>query len=78
MPEPTHTLQSMGLKKDVSVRTWLRADDLTASYISGELAAKYDPADEVWLRVFFTPSEQSQAAGRKETEHEVSCAHKLW
>ena len=28
--------------------------------------AKYDPADEVWLRAFFTPSERSQAAGRKE------------
>src|SRR5438132_13818741 len=27
--------------------------------------AKYDPADEVWLRAFFTPSERSQAAGRK-------------
>src|ERR1700736_6137473 len=25
--------------------------------------AKYDPSDEVWLRVFFTPSKQSQAAG---------------
>jgi pimeloyl-ACP methyl ester carboxylesterase len=27
--------------------------------------AKYDPADELWLRVFFTPSAQSQEAGRK-------------
>jgi pimeloyl-ACP methyl ester carboxylesterase len=27
--------------------------------------AKYDPPDELWLRVFFTPSKQSQAAGRK-------------
>jgi|ERR1700676_369763 len=27
--------------------------------------AKYDPPDELWLRVFFTPSEQSQAAGRR-------------
>src|SRR5882762_5795688 len=32
--------------------------------------AKYDPADEVWLRVFFTPSEQSQAAGRKYLERQ--------
>jgi hypothetical protein len=56
----------------------LRADHLTASHISGDLGAKYDPADELWLRGFFTPSKQSQAAGRKETEHEVSCAHKLW
>jgi pimeloyl-ACP methyl ester carboxylesterase len=30
--------------------------------------AKYDPADELWLRVFFTPSKQSQAAGRKYLE----------
>ena len=27
--------------------------------------AKYDPPDELWLRVFFTQSERSQAAGRK-------------
>lgn len=26
--------------------------------------AKYDVPDEVWLKVFFTPSEKSQAAGR--------------
>ena len=32
--------------------------------------AKYDPADELWLRVFFTPSEQSQAAGRKYLERQ--------
>jgi pimeloyl-ACP methyl ester carboxylesterase len=30
--------------------------------------AKYDPPDELWLRVFFTPSKQSQAAGRKYLE----------
>jgi len=29
MPEPMHTL--IGLKKDVPVGTWLRADGLTAS-----------------------------------------------
>jgi pimeloyl-ACP methyl ester carboxylesterase len=32
--------------------------------------AKYDPADELWLRVFFTPSELSQAAGRKYLERQ--------
>ena len=32
--------------------------------------AKYDPADELWLRVFFTPSERSQAAGRKYLERQ--------
>jgi pimeloyl-ACP methyl ester carboxylesterase len=32
--------------------------------------AKYDPADELWLRVFFTPSEQSHAAGRKYLERQ--------
>jgi len=32
--------------------------------------AKYDPADELWLRVFFTPSKQSQAAGRKFLERQ--------
>jgi pimeloyl-ACP methyl ester carboxylesterase len=32
--------------------------------------AKYDPADEVWLRAFFTPSERSQAAGRKYLERQ--------
>jgi pimeloyl-ACP methyl ester carboxylesterase len=32
--------------------------------------AKYCPADELWLRVFFTPSKQSQAAGRKYLERQ--------
>jgi len=32
--------------------------------------AEYNPADELWLRVFFTPSEQSQAAGRKYLERQ--------
>jgi len=32
--------------------------------------AKYDPADELWLRVFFTPSERSQAAGGKYLERQ--------
>jgi pimeloyl-ACP methyl ester carboxylesterase len=32
--------------------------------------ARYDPADELWLRVFFTPSERSQAAGRKYLERQ--------
>jgi pimeloyl-ACP methyl ester carboxylesterase len=32
--------------------------------------AGYDPADELWLRVFFTPSKQSQAAGRKYLERQ--------
>ena len=32
--------------------------------------AKYDPADELWLRVFFTPSKLSQAAGRKYLERQ--------
>jgi len=32
--------------------------------------AKYDPADELWLCVFFTPSKQSQAAGRKYLERQ--------
>jgi pimeloyl-ACP methyl ester carboxylesterase len=32
--------------------------------------AKYDPADELWLRVFFSPSERSQAAGRKYLERQ--------
>jgi pimeloyl-ACP methyl ester carboxylesterase len=32
--------------------------------------AKHDPPDELWLRVFFTPSKQSQAAGRKYLERQ--------
>jgi pimeloyl-ACP methyl ester carboxylesterase len=32
--------------------------------------ARYNPADELWLRVFFTPSEGSQAAGRKYLERQ--------
>ena len=34
------------------------------------VGAKYDPADELWLRVFFTQSERSQAAGRKYLERQ--------
>ena len=30
--------------------------------------AQYDAPDELWLRVFFTPPKQSQAAGRKYLE----------
>src|ERR1700736_289268 len=36
----------------------------------GIFGAKYDPADEVWLRAFFSPSERSQAAGRKYLERQ--------
>ena len=32
--------------------------------------AKYDPADELWLRALFTPSERSQAAGSKYLERQ--------
>jgi len=32
--------------------------------------AKYDPGDELWLGVFFTPSERSQAAGRRYLERQ--------
>jgi pimeloyl-ACP methyl ester carboxylesterase len=32
--------------------------------------AKYDPADELWLRAFFTPSKRSQAAGRMYLERQ--------
>ena len=32
--------------------------------------AKYDPADELWLRVFFASPERSQAAGRKYLERQ--------
>jgi pimeloyl-ACP methyl ester carboxylesterase len=32
--------------------------------------ARYDPPDELWLRVFFTPSARSQAAGRKYLERQ--------
>jgi pimeloyl-ACP methyl ester carboxylesterase len=32
--------------------------------------ARHDPADELGLRVFFTPSERSQAAGRKYPERQ--------
>src|SRR5258708_5740266 len=32
--------------------------------------ARYDPADELWLRVFFAPSGRSQAAGRKYLERQ--------
>ncbi len=46
MPEPTHRLQCMGLKKDVSVRTWLR---VTASYAGANLTV--DSATNAYLQV---------------------------
>jgi pimeloyl-ACP methyl ester carboxylesterase len=37
---------------------------------SCQLFGRNDPADELWLRAFFTPSERSQAAGRKYLERQ--------
>jgi pimeloyl-ACP methyl ester carboxylesterase len=37
--------------------------------------ANYDPPDELWLRVFFTPSKQSQAAGREYLENRDGVAN---
>ena len=41
-----------------------------AIFSPGDLRSQVRSADELWLRVFFTPSEQSQAAGRKYLERQ--------
>jgi pimeloyl-ACP methyl ester carboxylesterase len=56
------------VRKLILVGTGPRSGEGMASLTpeaQGIFGAKYDPADELWLRVFFTPSKQSQAAGRK-------------
>jgi pimeloyl-ACP methyl ester carboxylesterase len=61
------------VRKLILVGTGPRSGDGMASltHEAQEIfGAKYDPADELWLRVFFTPSKQSQAAGRKYLERQ--------
>jgi pimeloyl-ACP methyl ester carboxylesterase len=61
------------VRKLILVGTGPRSGDGMASLTREAqeiFGAKYDPADELWLRVFFTPSKQSQAAGRKYLERQ--------
>jgi len=61
------------VRKLILVGTGPRSGDGMASLTPEAqeiFGAKYDPADELWLRVFFTPSTQSQAAGRKYLERQ--------
>jgi pimeloyl-ACP methyl ester carboxylesterase len=61
------------VRKLILVGTGPRSGEGMASLIPEAheiFGAKYEPADELWLRVFFTPSKQSQAAGRKYLERQ--------
>jgi pimeloyl-ACP methyl ester carboxylesterase len=61
------------VRKLILVGTGPRSGEGMASLTSEAqeiFGAKYDPADELWLRAFFTPSERSQAAGRKYLERQ--------
>jgi pimeloyl-ACP methyl ester carboxylesterase len=61
------------VRKLILVGTGPRGGDGMASLTpEGQeiFGAKYDSADEVWLRAFFTPSIRSQAAGRKYLERQ--------
>ncbi len=61
------------VRKLILVGTGPRSGDGMASLTPEAqeiFGAKYHPADELWLRVFFTPSKQSQAAGRKYLERQ--------
>src|SRR3981081_3351227 len=61
------------VRKLILVGTGPRSGEGMASLTPEALeifGANYDPADELWLRVFFTPSKQSQAAGRKYLERQ--------
>src|SRR6266436_4890193 len=60
-------LASSLVRKLILVGTGPRAGEGMASLTPEAqqiFGATYDPPDELWLRVFFTPSEPSQAAGR--------------
>jgi len=61
------------VRKLILVGTGPRSGEGMASFTPEAqeiFGAKYDPPDELWLRVFFTPSEPSQAAGRKYLERQ--------
>jgi pimeloyl-ACP methyl ester carboxylesterase len=51
------------VRKLVLVGTGPRGVDMAASQSSAIFGATYDPAEHLWLKVHFTPSEASQAAG---------------
>jgi len=51
------------VRKLILVGTGPRGVDMAASQSSAIFAASYDPAEHLWLKVHFSPSEASQAAG---------------
>ena len=51
------------VRKLILVGTGPRGADMSASQSADIFAASYDPAEHLWLKVHFSPSEASQAAG---------------
>ncbi|WP_229743938.1 alpha/beta fold hydrolase [Aliidongia dinghuensis] len=51
------------VRKLILVGTGLRGADMSTSQSSSIFGRTYEPAEHLWLKVHFTPSEASQAAG---------------
>lgn len=51
------------VRKLILVGTGPRGADMSTSQSSAIFAGSYDPAEHLWLKVHFSPSEASQAAG---------------
>ena len=51
------------VRKLILVGTGPRGADMSASQSANIFAGTYDPAEHLWLKVHFSPSEASQAAG---------------
>ncbi len=52
------------VRKLILVGTGPRGADMAASQSANIFAGTYEPAEHLWLKVHFSPSEASQAAGR--------------
>ena len=52
------------VRKLILVGTGHRGNDMSTSRSSEIFSGSYDPPENLWLSVHFTPSEKSQAAGR--------------
>ena len=60
------------VRKLILVGTGPRGADMAASQSADIFAASYDPAEHLWLKVHFSPSQASQAAGRAFLERKLA------